>query len=145
MANEGEVPNIYKLIREKRKKYDLTKNIYCPFLQEVIYFNNKGFFHATHTGRGRSRSESDSRMRLYLLDDVNEVISRCSSFGNPPRVVSKNHPNNSTGKEIIFYELIYRFNKNKEVVVIIRRIGNGRLHYYSVRFAKKQNRPKGSA
>jgi hypothetical protein len=135
-----------KLIEIRRTKYDVTKNIYCPLLKEAVYFNNKGFRHVTHDGRGHIRTESDARMRLNLLPCINTVISRSTRFGSPPRVKPKSHPKNSTGKEVVEYELCCKFNQHKEVSVILRRIGNGRLHYYSVRYTKKQNRsPRGSA
>lgn len=130
-----------ELIAKQRKKYELTKNIYCPFMKEVVYFNNKGFFHATHNGRGRIRNEADARMRLYLISDVNNVIKYARKYGNPPRLVPKNDPENKQGKEITYYELTHRFSAKKEVSVILRRIGRGRLHYYSVMFTRKQNRP----
>jgi hypothetical protein len=130
-----------ELIALRRKKYELTKNIYCPFLKEVVYFNNKGFHHATHDGRGRIRNPQDARMRLNLLPCINDVIARSSHFGSPPRVKAKGHPENKTGKEIVEYEVALRFNQHKEVSVILRRVGNGRLHYFSVRYTKKQNRP----
>lgn len=132
---------LHELIELRRKKYDATKNIYCPFLKEVVYFNNKGFYHATHDGRGKIRNPADARMRLNLLPNINTVIANSNHFGSPPRVTAKGHPNNKLGKEIVEYELAYRFNAHKEVSVIIRRIGNGRLHYFSVRYTKKQNRP----
>lgn len=133
----AEIP-LNELIKKRRKAYETTKNIYCPYLKEVVYFNNKGFFHATHNGKGKIRNESDSRMRLNLLTSVNTVISRSTHFGSPPRVKPKGHPENKTGKEVIEYELAYRFSKNKEVSVILRRIGNGRLHYCSVRYTNKK-------
>lgn len=137
------------LIAERRQRYDSTKNTYCPFLKEVVYFNNKGFFHATHDGRDHIRSEADARMRLNLLLYVTYIIENAKSFSRPPQLVPKNAADNKTGKELVHYELICRVGKNrqrkKDVIVVLRRIGNGRLHYYSVRYAKKQNRPRGSA
>ncbi len=141
MSEEKSV-NIHVLIRLRRQKYKLTQSIYCPFMKELVYFNNIGFHHATHDGRGRIRGEADTRMRLNLLLCINEVITRCREFGSPPRIVAKNHPDNKTGKEIIFYELCQRLSGKKTVMVILRRIGNGRLHYYSVRYDRKQNRPR---
>jgi hypothetical protein len=51
------------------------------------------------------------------------------------------------GKELAYYELYHYLGraKNKRkigIIVVLRRIGNGRLHFYSVRYASnKQNRP----
>lgn len=135
------------LVKKRRQRYELTKNIYCPFLQEVVYFNNKGFHHATHDGRNRIRSKEDARMRLNLLPHVNTVIQRSRKFNRPPVLVPKNDSDNKTGKELSFYELYYLMGRNKNkrkvgIIVVLRRVGKGRLHYYSVRYAtNKQNRP----
>jgi len=126
------------LIIERRAQYEATKNIYCPLLKEVAYFNNKGFYHATHDGRGRIRNPLDARMRLNLLLTVKDVISRSRHFGSPPRVRPKGDPENKTGKEVVEYELSHKFNSKKTVSVILRRVGNGRLHYYSVRYTNKK-------
>lgn len=130
-----------ELIKLRRAKYELTKNIYCSFMKEVVYFNKDGFYHATHDGRGHIRGKLDSRMRLNLLPDINHVIENSHTFGDPPRVIPKNDIDNKTGKEIVFYKLEYKFNSRKTVAVILRRIGNGRLHYFSVMYVK-QNRPR---
>lgn len=125
------------LIKTRRKAYESTKNIYCPLLKEVVYFNNQGFHHATHDGRGKLRIQADARMRLNLLPDVNTVIASSTTFGSPPRVIPKSDPQNKQAKELVFYELSKRFNSHKEVSVILRRVGNGRLHYFSVRYTRK--------
>ena len=129
------------LIKIRKETYISTPNIYCPFLKEIVYFNNVGFFHATHDGRGTIRLEQDARMRLNLLVYINDVISLSTGFGSSPRVRSKGNPENRYGKEVIEYELTYQFNSRKQISVILRRVGNGRLHYYSVRYTKKQIRP----
>lgn len=111
---------------------------------EVIHFNKIGFYHTTHDGRGKIRGEASSRMRLHLLPWIYRVIKKSRHYGEPPRVISKADPDNSTGQEVIFYEICYKFNGfdgKKIVSVILRRVGKGNLHYYSVRYTKKQNRP----
>lgn len=100
---KGNDMSLAELISLRRKAYETTKNIYCPLLKEVVYFNNQGFHHATHDGRGKLRIQADARMRLNLLPDINSVIATST----------------------------------KEVSVILRRVGNGRLHYFSVRYTKK--------
>lgn len=122
----------FALLRMRKTKYDTIKNIYCPFMKEVVYFNNKGFFHATHTGDKSFRPRSDSVRRLNLLPHIYDCIKGCVEFENDPRVTPKNHPNNKQGKEIIEYELRHGVNKHFQVVVVLKRIGNGRLYYWSV-------------
>jgi hypothetical protein len=128
---------IEELIFFRRASYNKIKSIKCPFMNEVVFFNNKGFFHTTHDGRGKIRSELDQRMRLNLLTDIKDVVRNAKQFGEPPRIISKNDKTNREKKDIVFYELFHRFHSRKAVSVILRRIGNGQLHYYSVRYSKK--------
>lgn len=138
--------NLQKLIKKRRQLYNDTKNMYCPFLKEVVYFNNKGFFHLTHDGRDRLRPEADATMRLNLLPRVYTVIKNAAKFNRQPMLVPKNSNDNKKEKEVAYYELYHALghNKNKRkagVIVVLRKIGNGRLHFYSVRNASnKQNR-----
>jgi hypothetical protein len=141
--------SLKELSKLRRERYNRTKFMECPFLHEVVHFNKIGFFHTTHDGREKIRGEADARMRLHLLPWIYRVVKKSRHYGEPPRVVSKADPNNSTGEEVVFYEICYRFkgfDGKKVVSVILRRVGNGNLHYYSVRYTKKQNRPdEGSA
>ncbi len=135
-----------ELIKNRRQLYNATKNIYCRFLKEVVYFNNQGFFHLTHDGRDKLRSKADTKMRLNLLPHVYTVIKNATRFNRQPMLVPKNSDENKTGKEIAFYELYHLMGRNKNkrkvgIIVVLRKIGNGRLHFYSIRYASnKQNR-----
>ena len=140
---DDDIP-IRELMKIRRERYNRTKTMECPFMGEVIHFNKIGFYHATHDGRGKLRGESNSRMRLHLLPWIYRVIKKSRHYGEPPRVISKADPENNTGQEVVFYEICYKFNGSdgkKIVSVILRRVGKGDLHYYSVRYTKKQNRP----
>jgi|ERR1039458_91811 hypothetical protein len=138
-------PPLHKLIEERRQRYNATKNTYCPLLKEVVYFNNKGFFHITHDGRDRLRPEADARMRLNLIPHIDKVISHSTKLNRNPVLVPKTET--KFNKELSYYELYHYLGRSKSkrkvgIIVVLRRIGNGRLHFYSVRYASnKQNRP----
>ena len=129
------------LIKRRRTKYDRTKNIYCPLLKEAVFFNNQGFYHATHDGHNHIRGEADARMRLNLLPIASNVIKKSSKLARAPKIISRSDPANKFDKELVYYELYCKLGAKKEVIVVLRRLGHGRLHYYSVRYALKQNKP----
>lgn len=122
----------FALLRKRKTSYSTTKNIYCPFLKEVVYFNNKGLFHATHSGDKSFRPRSDAVRRLNLLPHIYDAIKYGSEFESKPRVTPKNDSKNRYNAEIIEYELRYTLSKTMTVVVVLKRIGNGRLYYWSV-------------
>ena len=127
---------IKELIEFRRLQYEKWEPILCPQLKnELVYFNKEGFYHLTHNGRGKIRNQADQRMRLNLLPNIPTVIKKSRSFGSSIRIIPAS--NNKFHKEITYYELYYRFTSIKAVSVIIRKIGNGNLHFYSVRFNKK--------
>src|SRR5260221_5135721 len=95
-----------KLIADRRTRYAATKNTYCPFLKEVVYFNTQGLFHATHDGRGKIRSTADAKLRLNLLPRIYEVIQQSTQFARPPELIPKNDPENKLQLSIQYYELI---------------------------------------
>ena len=127
-------------LKELRKlEYSRWKPLKCPLLDEDVSFNKYGFYHLTHDGRDRIRKESAQRMRLNLLPDVRKAIYRAREFGAEKRVIPADQ--NKFGKEIAYYELVYRFNNKKAVAVGLRRIGQvGKLHFYSVRYYNRGRR-----
>ena len=134
-----------ELVELRRSEYSKFRPAKCPLLDEKVSFNNKGFFHLTHNGRSKLRGDADQRMRLNLVPDIHEVITKAHVFGAPDRFISANDGENKLGKDIHYYELFHRFSTRKAVSVVIRRIGNGPLHYYSVRYATKVKTPKKTA
>ncbi|MBR3323575.1 hypothetical protein IKG16_01680 [Candidatus Saccharibacteria bacterium] len=128
---------IKALIELRKIDYQKWQPISCPLLDgDLVYFNKDGFYHLTHNGRGKIRNQSDQRMRLNLLPNAPVVIKRARGFGAMPRTIPA--AENKYGKDILFYELVYQFNTKKAVTVVIRKIGNGQLHFYSVRFCKRK-------
>jgi len=130
--------SIEEVKKIRRERYNRTRSMPCPLLKEEVFFNKDGFYHATHDGRGKLRNKSDATMRLHLLPWIYRVIKKSRTHASPPRIIPISDPENKTGKEIVFYELSYKFKlaKNKTVSVILRKIGNGQLHYFSVRYTK---------
>jgi hypothetical protein len=56
---------------------------------------------------------------------------------------TKDDPRNKLGKDVTFFELQavvksgnQKHPKHIDITVILRRIGNGDLHYYSIRYTK---------
>ncbi|MCL2001827.1 hypothetical protein FWG76_00270 [Candidatus Saccharibacteria bacterium] len=130
------------LVALRKLEYSKLKSVQCPLLKEDVLFNNQGFRHLTHDGRGHLRSATVQKMRLNLLTDVCEVIKKADALGAPDRIVPARHPENRLAKEVCYHELYYRFHSRKAVAVILRRIGGGQLHFYSVRYVKKAKTPK---
>lgn len=130
--------SITDLVALRKLEYRRLQPTKCPLLNnELVFFNKNGFFHLTHDGRRRIRNPADQRMRLNLLPQVCKVIKDATAFGSPIRVIPAQ--DNKFGKAITYYEIIYRTSPKRCIAVVIRRIGNGQLHYYSIRYYKRHD------
>ena len=135
--------SLEELIAEKRKWYGSVDTVHCKYLNEAVKFNRHGFRHTLRDGRGHYRTEKDALMRLHLLSWAPVVIRNSISMPDT-RLLPVDDPRNKLGKPITFFELqcvvnhkIGKKTKYIDVTVILRRIGDGILHYYSIRYTRR--------
>lgn len=131
-----------QIIEERRKWYYTINEVHCRYLNEAVRFNNHGFKHTLRDGRGHYRTEGDALMRLHLMPWAPRVIRTAI---NMPRSELRpvDHPRNKSGKPVTYFELQAVVNykvgkriKYLDITVVLRRIGDGVLHYFSIRYTK---------
>jgi hypothetical protein len=113
---------------EKQKQlYKEFQPIFCPAMQETVYFNSAGLHHLLFKDK-RGRSSSERRYRLSLLPYIHEVISKAINLAS--RVKSKNPlvKTWSMSHSITEKDAAPRI----FTVVVIRKKPNGRLYFLSV-------------
>jgi hypothetical protein len=114
---------------EKQKQlYKEFKPVYCPAMQETVYFNSDGFKHLIYSNRKGPRSRTERRRRLSLLPHVHEVISKSTQVME--RIKSQN-------PVIVTWALqseVLENNGKKHVirVILIRKKPQGKLYFLSV-------------
>src|SRR3989339_408294 len=123
-------------LKEKiRVQYKATGSIWCPAVKDNVLFNHYGFSHLTHDSTGHRRPHKEIELRLHLVLLASEVIKKAKSIiqfpdGKYPSTIiikGKQRP-------VVYYEIAHYVQSQKEhVTVILRRIEEGKLHYYSVR------------
>lgn len=116
----------YKLRSSSKKIYASFKQspVYCKALDADISFNAAGFEHLFKDGRGHYRPMIDARKRLELIKYAPNVIKNCQWF-----IKDKSKTPD------IYYKLYGRAGEGlRNVVVTIRKIGNGNLHFYGIRY-----------
>lgn len=119
-----------KTLKEKAKeKYSRIQSINCPaFPNETIVFNAKGFNHLFYKGARSGRNKVSIAVRIRLLDRAVELLTKSMFF-----------------QEEDSYEGVYRGKKkkyqfwalegiikNKRIKVVVRQIGKGKKHFWSV-------------
>lgn len=126
-----------KLIREKRTWYKAVRKSFCPILKEDVFFTSKGFRHLLYDGLGHARSRKERMYKLGLLPLVIPVIKSATKIEEyKPPVYSE-----KLGKMVEFWALQSIVGKqNTLVTIVLRKIGTGSIHFYSV--WKRQDRKR---
>ncbi len=116
---------------KQKDLYNTFKPIFCPVLNEMVYFNAQGFHHLVYQEKKqRPRSAAEKRYRLKLIPYIHEVLSNSTKVleeikSHDPFVttLSLSHPVSKA----------FGNGKKCEVKVILIRKGlKGKLHFLSV-------------
>jgi hypothetical protein len=108
----------------------------CPALDEDVHFTSEGFNHLQYK-KGGLRVEAEQRIKMKLLPMAKDIIGRTTTVQEYRRGIvrvgkpgtdglSKTSPAHYWGFSHVF------FDKNTRVRAIVRRVGNGQLHFWSV-------------
>ncbi len=109
------------LKEERRKDYNTWKPIYCAAIGEQVFFNAKGFKHLRFRTDGTPRNPKESIYKLSLLPLVRSVIYKAVEIDEYRK-----------GK-IEYWGIVARVGKGShKVKVILRRVGAGNIHFWSV-------------
>lgn len=106
-------------IQKYKTKYYAIGFVKCATLDgESVYFNNYGFNHLIRK-RGIRRYAWDVKRRLLLLKYAEEIIISKSS-----KIEYKKDKNK-------FWSITNTVGK-KRIKIILRKIGKGKIHFYSI-------------
>lgn len=116
-----------------RKIFDDTKEISCPaFPGEKVVFNAKGINHLLYKGNRSKRDISRIQTNIRLLPSAIKVL-RLMPFFQEESCYKKD--------EIIYkYWAFEAVIEERRVKVVIRQIGNGQKHFWSVIPAWRKDR-----
>ncbi len=130
-----------EFIKAKRAWYKKIKKIYCPILNEDVVFNSRGFYHLRYDSFGKQRSIKEQKYKLGLLPLVIPVIKCATSIYE----YKKQQYSKPLGKYFEIWELKEPVGQNKIIVsVVLRRIGDGNIHFLSVWKKKEKGTKKPS-
>jgi hypothetical protein len=123
-----------KIVEEARKKYDaISKTVKCTCLNREVYFNAKGFHHLLFDGSGHVRTLKERQYKLLLIPLIVPVLKNATDAIYRKSVERINRKKSSPKKEIEYWGLVARVGKtNIKVKIILRRVGNGNIIFWSV-------------
>lgn len=125
------------LFKKRRKEYKLFNRVYCPCLSQYINFNSDGFNHLRFKVDGTPRNPKEQMYKMGLLPLVIPVIKNATQVQDYRKMMApigrKKIDGKKNLKEVKYWSLIAVVGRRKaKVKVIIRKIGTGKLHFWSV-------------
>lgn len=115
-------------INKQIKIYKSLDSCYCKALQEKVIFNAEGLHHLMYDNRNRPRKIKERVYRLALVDYLKKVIESAESAN----LKVYNHNKITFIWILSWVKVDTKDNRSFMVKVILRKIGNGRLHFLSV-------------
>jgi len=129
-----------KYFNDKKEKvrelYDKQKDIYNPYLESQIIFNSDGFHHLQFSTR-RERNKKEQILKFNLLPLAIKVIKKSGTLQEYRKgliAVGKKAKDGFTKmKEVQYWGFSAIIgNPQIKIRVILRRIGNGNIIFWSV-------------
>lgn len=116
-----------------KKIFDETKAVDCPaFPHEKIIFNAKGINHLIYKGNRSRREQSRIQTNIRLLPNVITVLKVMPL----PQEETSYQRGNVLYKFWTFEAVV----ENRRIKVIVRQVGRGRKHFWSVIPAWRKDR-----
>jgi hypothetical protein len=123
--------SIKELKEETRLLYRSVGSLWCPAIKDNVVFNKHGWVHLSFRRNGHRRTPEDLRARLRLFKNVHEVVKNSKVSLLTSGTISSRR---NIKRKASYYELVYLCGKQtKHTSVILRKIEDKKIHYYSVR------------
>ncbi|MDB5265986.1 MAG: hypothetical protein JWM39_699 [Parcubacteria group bacterium] len=107
-----------------RKEYKSWKPVYCGPLKSYVYFNMKGFNHLRFSADNRARNPDVVLNRVRLLEFVPEILRSA-------KVIEGYRYRKIWNTEYWSFVATVH-NQQHPIRVVVRRVGNGKIHFLSV-------------
>lgn len=115
--------------------YKRQNKIFCPYFDENIVLGAEGFNHLIYKNKSE-RSKDEQIMRFKLLKKAIELISLTNTdqdfFESIMKIKKKRYKKVIEVSENICYYGFIGIIDNFRIKVVIRKVGNGNKHFWSV-------------
>lgn len=131
-----DISNYDSLRDDTRAWYKSLKPIQSPALNNLVHFTSEGFEHIIFKRARAERDKSSQMMRLKLLPRAVKLIEQSTTFQEYEETikqfaVKRRKKNELISKKVVYWGIIAIVNERK-IKVIIRKIGEGQLHFWSI-------------
>jgi hypothetical protein len=125
-------------IDKQKALYKSLQPVFCAAIQDTVYFNAEGLKHLLYDNKHRPRNHGERHYKLALVDYLVEVVTNAST------ATQKTHTSPACSLWILnWHEVSDKNGEKHKVKIILRKMGNGNVHFLSV-MQKKVGKPKGT-
>jgi hypothetical protein len=128
--------------------YTLQGQIRCPYFQDVVVLTSDGFNHLQYKGNRMLRNVDEQILKLTLLPKALEIIKGAGTLQEYRKGTEKVGKKGKDGfyktKNVEYwgFHAIIGDNYSKKIVVILRKVGDGKIIFWSVMPHRKFNNQK---
>lgn len=113
--------------------YRSVGKVFCPALNAEVYFSAQGFHHLRYDGNNYEREKDVQKTKMLCLKEAVEIINKSTTiqeFRTKTHQIGKE----GTTRIVSYYALhaITDIKKRRRLKIVIRQIGEGNVHFWSV-------------
>jgi len=119
----------------------------CPALVADVHFSSDGFHHLKFNGVRVERTKAVQKTKMLCLQEAAEIIKKTTTiqeFRSVFQPVGKTDNRQTRQVEYYAFHAITDLTKPRRINVVVRRIGEGNYHFWSVMPSWKESRGKKS-
>ena len=135
---ERAIRDYHSLVETSRKLYDATPEISCPYFKSNISLTSDGFNHLLHKPNRQPRNIKEQRLKLRLLKLGLRILNNAGTAQEYRTTLEKWGSPGKDGfsktKQVEYWGFHDIIGKEPMILirVIVRKIGDGKLHFWSV-------------
>ena len=131
-----DVSNYENLRDDTRAWFQTLKPAFSPTLNEYVHFTSEGFEHIIYKRARAEREKSSQIMRFKLLPRAESLIELSTSYQEYEETIKsfevKRRKKRLRESKTVRYWGIIAIIENHKIKVIVRKIGNGQFHFWSI-------------
>ena len=127
----------YDSVKEQaRFDFQKLKPILSPALNEYIHFTAEGFEHIIYKGSRVERDKNSQKMRFKLLPRAVRLLEISTTFQEYEEISKQfwiqRHKKRIQESKRVQYWGIIAIIEGRKIKVIVRKVGNGQFHFWSI-------------
>ena len=145
---EREIRNFHALVKTSRELYESTKEVACPFFGTNVALTSDGFNHLLHKPNRQPRNVAEQRLKLRLLKKALQILERAGTVQEYRARLEKDGKPGRDGfsktKNVEYWGFHDIVGTEVKILVrvVVRRVGDGKFHFWSVMPIGKLGRQK---